>query len=225
MTQLTEEMFQIFDQPEFSFKKIKMQHSEVEVAELKDEFKGVWQTWKAVNQAVAQNLPTGKFAKVHVKNWTNGWNLRDHYWASYRLQDLADANPCVGIMLDKKQLQVYLMFQHYQSENRKITPEQYNEFLADIPSWSKQIDLQNWYIWNGEMSSEFDDHTKLSDYLKQTDIQKQFKSELSDATFLVGKFIFRDQQHDVNMEDVITNVIVDLLPLYEKSVKNKGLLR
>ncbi|NRN74584.1 hypothetical protein IMAU80668_00976 [Lactobacillus helveticus] len=44
MTQLTEEMFQIFDQPEFSFKKIKMQHSEAEVAELKDEFKGVWQT-------------------------------------------------------------------------------------------------------------------------------------------------------------------------------------
>ncbi|NRO74333.1 hypothetical protein IMAU20067_01178 [Lactobacillus helveticus] len=49
------------------------------------------------------------------------------------------------------------------------------------------------------MSSEFDDHTKLSDYLKQTDIQKQFKSELSDATFLVGKFVFRDQQHDVNI--------------------------
>lgn len=196
-----------------------MQHSEAEVAELKDEFKGVWQTWKAVNQAVAPNLPTGKFAKVHVESWTNGWNLRDHYWASYRLQDLVDANPCVGVMLDKKQLQVYLMFQHYQSENRKITPEQYNELLADIPSWSKQIDLQNWYIWNGEMSSEFDDHTKLSDYLKQTDIQKQFKSELSDATFLVGKFVFIDQQHDVNMEDFITNAIVDLLPLYEKSVK------
>jgi hypothetical protein len=164
-------------------------------------------------------LLTGKFAKVHVESWTNGWNLRDHYWASYRLQDLADANPCVGVMLDKKQLQVYLMFQHYQSENRKITPEQYNELLADIPSWSKQIDLQNWYIWNGEMSSEFDDHTKLSDYLKQIDIQKQFKSELSDATFLVSKFVFRDQQHDVNMEDFITNAIVDLLPLYEKSVK------
>lgn len=120
MTQLTEEMFQIFDQPEFSFKKIKMQHSEAEVAELKDEFKGVWQTWKAVNQAVAQNLPTGKLAKVHIKSWTNGWNLRDHYWASYRLQDLADANPCVGVILDKKQLQVYLMFQHIRVKTEKL---------------------------------------------------------------------------------------------------------
>ena len=168
MTQLTDEMFQIFDQPEFSFKKIKMQHTEAEVAELKDKFKGVWQTWKAVNQAVAKKLPAGEFAKVHVESWTNGWNLRDHYWASYRLQDLADANPCIGVMLDKKQLQVYLMFQHYKSEKRRMAPEQYNKLLADIPSWSKQIDLQDWYIWNGEMSSEFDKHTKLNDYLKQS---------------------------------------------------------
>lgn len=215
MTQLTDEMFQIFDQSDFSFKKIKMQHTEAEVAELKDKFKGVWQTWKAVNQAVAKKLPAGEFAKVHVESWTNGWNLRDHYWASYRLQDLADANPCIGVMLDKKQLQVYLMFQHYKSEKRRMAPEQYNKLLADIPSWSKQIDLQDWYIWNGEMSSEFDKHTKLNDYLKQSDIQTQFKSDLKDATFLIGKFIFRDQQHDVNMEDFITQAIMDLAPLYE----------
>ena len=118
-------------------------------------------------------------------------------------------------MLDKKQLQVYLMFQHYKSEKRRMAPEQYNKLLADIPSWSKQVDLQDWYIWNGEMSSEFDKHTKLNDYLKQSDIQTQFKSDLKDATFLIGKFIFRDQQHDVNMEDFITQAIMDLAPLYE----------
>ena len=39
MTELTEDMFAIFDQPEFSFKKIKENHSPEEVAQLKDEFK------------------------------------------------------------------------------------------------------------------------------------------------------------------------------------------
>lgn len=63
MTQLTDEMFQIFDQPEFSFKKIKMQHTEAEVAELKDKFKGVWQTWKAVNQAVAKKCQRANLLK------------------------------------------------------------------------------------------------------------------------------------------------------------------
>ena len=100
MTVLTENMFAIFDQPEFSFKKIKENHSPEEVADLKEKFKAVWQVWKRVNQTVASQLPTDQFAKVHVESWTNGWNLRDHYWASYRLASLADYNPCIGAMLD-----------------------------------------------------------------------------------------------------------------------------
>lgn len=46
MTVLSEDMFAIFDQPEFSFKKIKENYSPAEVAELKNTFKLVWQEWK-----------------------------------------------------------------------------------------------------------------------------------------------------------------------------------
>lgn len=68
MTKLTEEMFQIFDQPEFSFKKIKATHTEEEVAAAKEQFKSVWQIWKQVNQTVAAKLPAGEFAKAHVES-------------------------------------------------------------------------------------------------------------------------------------------------------------
>ena len=115
MTQLTEEMYAIFDRDEFSFKKLKSQYSEDELAQIKTDFKEIWQTWKEINLNVYQKLPQDKFAKVHVESWTNGWNLRDHYWAAYRLNALADKSPCIGVMLDNKQLQVYLMFQHYKS--------------------------------------------------------------------------------------------------------------
>ena len=164
MTALTEEMFAIFDQPEFSFKKIKENYASAEVEQLKAEFKKVWQKWKQVNQNVASQLLVGKFAKVHVESWTNGWNLRDHYWASYRLNELVDYNPCIGVMLDKKQLQVYLMFQHYKSEQRQGTPEEYNRLLKKVPTWAKTIDLNNWYLWNKD-EMEFDDHMPLKDYL------------------------------------------------------------
>lgn len=139
MTKLTEEMYAIFDRDEFAFKKLKEKHSEEEIAQIKASFKKVWQTWKEVNLNVYQKLPQDKFAKVHVESWTNGWNLRDHYWAAYRLNTLADKSPCIGVMLDKKQLQVYLMFQHYKSEKRGDSPEQYNKLLANIPTWAMNI--------------------------------------------------------------------------------------
>lgn len=77
MTKLTNDMYTIFDRNEFSFKKLKEQYSEEEIAQIKAQFKDVWQIWKEVNLNVSQQL--SQFAKVHVESWTNGWNLRNHY--------------------------------------------------------------------------------------------------------------------------------------------------
>ena len=215
MTELTEEMYAIFDRNEFSFKKLKQQYSEDELAQVKTDFKEVWQTWKEVNSNVYQKLPQDKFAKVHVESWTNGWNLRDHYWASFRLNTMADKNPCIGVMLDKKQLQVYLMFQHYKSEKRGDNPEQYNELLADIPTWAKNRKINNWYLWD-KNEMEFADHLSLSEYLADTKKQTLFNEEAVKTSFLLGKFAFRNQDQVKDMEEFILNGIEQLLPLYEK---------
>lgn len=213
MTELTEDMYEIFDRNEFSFKKLKEQYSEEELAKIKTKFKDVWQTWKQVNLNVYQELP--QFAKVHVESWTNGWNLRDHYWASYRLSTLADKSPCIGVMLDKKQLQVYLMFQHYKSEKRGDTPDQYNELLTDIPTWAKDRSVKNWYLWN-KNKMKFADHLPLQDYLTNLEKQNSFNVEARQSSFLLGKFAFRNQDQVPDMEKFILDGIRQLLPLYEK---------
>lgn len=164
MTVLTDEMYKIFDQEEFSFKNLKANKTPEEVDTIKQEFKSVWQIWKTVQLNVTEQLPTDKFAKVHVESWTNGWNLRDHFWASYRLSSLVDYNPCIGVMLDKKQLQVYLMFQHYKSEKRQGTVNEYNKLLVDISDWSSNLDIFKWYIWD-KNEMEFVDHLSLEEYL------------------------------------------------------------
>ena len=215
MTALTENMFAIFDQSEFSFKKIKETHSPEEVADLKEKFKAVWQVWKKVNQTVASQLPTGEFAKVHVESWTNGWNLRDHYWASYRLASLADYNPCIGVMLDKKQLQVYLMFQHYKSEQRQGTSDEYNELLDKVPEWADNIDATYWYLWDKD-EMEFSDHLPLSKYLNNHDVQQQFNTEARQTSFLLGKFAFRGKDQVDDMEEYIDSAIRQLTSLYEE---------
>lgn len=215
MTVLTNKMYEIFDQEEFSFKKLKVNKTPEEIDTIKQEFKGVWQIWKTVQLNVAEQLPTGKFAKVHVESWTNGWNLRDHFWASYRLSSLVDYNPCIGVMLDKKQLQVYLMFQHYKSEKRQGTVSEYNKLLVDISDWSSNLDIFKWYIWD-KSEMEFVDHLSLEEYLSDSEKKKQFDQEAIKSSFLLGKFAFRDRDKVNNMEKFIIEGINALIPLYEK---------
>lgn len=215
MTQLTEKMYQIFDQPEFSFKKIKENHTPEEVDQLKEQFKEVWQIWKKVNQNVAKKLPEGLFAKVHVESWTNGWNLRDHYWAAYRLKEWENYNPCIGVMLDQKQLQVYLMFQHYKSNQREGSLVRYNQLLKQVPAWSKDLNLNSWYLWDKD-DMELADHLPLKQYLTDENAKADFDQKASDTSFLVGKFAFRNQDEVEDMESFILSAIKELLPLYQK---------
>ena len=49
MTQLTEEMYAIFDRDEFSFKKLKSQYSEDELAQIKTDFKEIKDNIKTLN--------------------------------------------------------------------------------------------------------------------------------------------------------------------------------
>lgn len=215
MTVLTNKMYKIFDQEEFSFKNLKANKTPEEVDIIKKEFKSVWQIWKTVQLNVTKQLPTDKFAKVHVESWTNGWNLRDHFWASYRLSSLVDYNPCIGVMLDKKQLQVYLMFQHYKSEKRQGTVNEYNKLLVDISDWSSNLDIFKWYIWD-KSEMEFVDHLSLEEYLSDSEKKKQFDQEAIKSSFLLGKFAFRDRDKVNNMEKFIIEGINALIPLYEK---------
>ena len=71
MTKLTEEMYAIFDRDEFSFKKLKEEYSEEELAQIKASFKDVWQTWKKVNLSVYLKLPQDKFVIVTEKELFN----------------------------------------------------------------------------------------------------------------------------------------------------------
>lgn len=118
-------------------------------------------------------------------------------------------------MLDKKQLQVYLMFQYYKSDQREGTASQYNKLLDDIPAWSADLDLSNWYLWD-KNEMEFADHLSLSEYLNDPIKKEQFNKEANQSSFLLGKFTFRNHDEVKNMEKFIQEGIEVLIPLYEK---------
>lgn len=217
MTALQEGMFRLFDRPDFSFKKLKEQYPPEEVAMIKDQFKEKWRVWKQVQLNVSQQLTPGLFAKTHIESWTNGWNIREHFWASYRLAVLAEANPCIGVMLDRKQLKVYLMFQHYRSDHRHGTPAEFNLLLTAVPEWSQGRDNADWYLWD-QSEMKLDPQISLTDYLNDRSARDQFDQQATKSSFMLGKFAFRDRDCGTDMENFIEQSINALVPLYQKLI-------
>lgn len=181
---------QIFEREVFTFKQLKTQHSFEEIEDIKDQYKSVWQRWKALHLAVFKELETEAFfSKPKVESWTNGWNLRNHFWAAYRSTEQPNSNACIGVLLNKKQLQVYLLFQHYRSETRIGVNHRYNQLLSSIPTWSQQIDLTDYHIWP-QQEHELTDHLLLQNYLQSKDEQEKLKKQVIETSFQLGKIMY-----------------------------------
>lgn len=107
------------------------------------------------------------------------------------------------------------MFQHYKSEQRQGTPDEYNQLLDKVPEWANSIDVAHWYLWD-KNEMEFSDHLPLTKYLHSRDVQQQFNSDARKTSFLLGKFAFRGKDQVDNMEEYIDSAIRQLTSLYEE---------
>ena len=107
------------DRPIYAFKQLKESHPTDKIEQIKKEYKEHWQKWKEIQLQTAALLPDMYgMSKPKIESWTNGWNLRSHFWSAYRSESRQDENACLAVLLNQKQYQIYLMYQHYKSEER-----------------------------------------------------------------------------------------------------------
>lgn len=211
--ELTSDDFQLFERDFFTFKQLKGKYSNEEIEEIKRNYKMHWQKWKTLQQTIAQSLPEDyQMRKPKIESWTNGWNLRSHFWSAYRDPQHTNQNACLAVLLNKKQFQVYLMFQHYKSEDRNGSLARYNELLDVLHDWSKAVDIKDYYIWP-QIEHELADHLSLTEFLADSLQPEKLRSAMEDRSFQLGKLLFKTASIS-NIVQETTQVMEKLAPLY-----------
>lgn len=216
---LMKEDYQLFDRDNYAFKQLKEIHTPDEVEQIKQEYKAYWQKWKEIQLQTAALLPdTYGMSKPKIESWTNGWNLRSHFWSAYRSESRQDENACLAVLLNQKQYQIYLMYQHYKSDTREGSVEGYNQLLSLLQEWSTQVAIEEYYIWP-QPENELEDHLPLSVYLSDKSKQEELRETMGNRTFQLGKLFFSPNEY-TNIEEKTAEALKELAPLYH-AIKNK----
>ena len=216
---LMKEDYQLFDRDNYAFKQLKEIHTPDEVELIKQEYKAHWQKWKEIQLQTAALLPdTYGMSKPKIESWTNGWNLRSHFWSAYRSESRQDENACLAVLLNQKQYQIYLMYQHYKSDTREGSVEGYNQLLSLLQEWSTQVAIEEYYIWP-QPENELEDHLPLSAYLSDKSKQEELRETMGDRTFQLGKLFFSPNEY-TNIEEKTAEALKELAPLYH-AIKKK----
>ncbi|WP_275399878.1 HI_0552 family protein [Enterococcus faecium] len=216
---LMKEDYQLFDRDNYAFKQLKEIHTPDEVEQIKQEYKAHWQKWKEIQLQTAVLLPDMfGMSKPKIESWTNGWNLRSHFWSAYRSEDRQNENACLAVLLNQKQYQIYLMYQHYKSDTREGSVEGYNQLLSLLQEWSTQVAIEEYYIWP-QPENELEDHLPLSVYLSDKSKQEELRETMGDRTFQLGKLFFSPNEY-TNIEEKTAEALKELAPLYH-AIKKK----
>ncbi|UYZ69618.1 glucose-6-phosphate 1-dehydrogenase family protein [Moraxella bovis] len=157
---------------------------------MKYNHKTTWQVFKAFNLKVYQNLPM-HFAKPHIENWCNGWEIRRHFFAYYKYDSYLGNAPIIVVILNRQRLIVALTWHSYRVNSSNSTLEQFNNWINEI-DWAE---FDDFYFW----------HSRVSEYgdFKQAHEFDDEKVELNAGEFYrLGKFIDKDKLDDFSDDEL-----------------------
>lgn len=204
MLSLTAESCELFNIPFYQFAQMKKFCPE-DIPAIKADYKLHWDNWKAIIQEVAKQLGM-PFAKPHIESWTNGWQVRAHFFAYFKYEFNQNSAAIFSVLLNRRRLRVCLDWHCCRADRSQINVQQYNQ-------WLDQFDFKQFAdfdIWR-EDESEYDDFRKVK-AISEKDLLLR-----SDEDFwCIGKSIEKAELHQIDPVLFITQTIQQLQPLYNR---------
>ena len=154
MLSLTAESCELFNIPFYQFAQMKKFCPE-DIPAIKANYKLHWDNWKAIIQEVAKQLGM-PFAKPHIESWTNGWQVRAHFFAYFKYEFNQNSAAIFSVLLNRRRLRVCLDWHCYRADRSQINVQQYNQWLDQF-NFKQFADFD---IWR-EDESEYDDFRQV----------------------------------------------------------------
>ena len=149
---------QVLQQPFYQFAQMK-QFAPDSIEGVKAQYRAAWTDWRDFVLAVQAALAAQGivFAAPHIERWCNGWQVRAHFFAFFKLPGFERDAPILSLILNRQRFTVSLDWHAYKAAQSHISLAQYHQWLDQIgqPQWA------NWDLWRGK-DSEYAEHKTVA---------------------------------------------------------------
>ena len=192
----------VFNQPFFQFAQLK-QHQPEAIPDIKAHYQYHWRIWQQLIQQVARDLGA-PFAAPHIERWSNGWQVRAHFFAYFKYAQYQDAAVVLSVLLNRRRLTVSLDSHAYKAQTSTINLAHYHQWLALL----NEPQYADWDLWRDSMG-EYADYQTVAQQTAPIVLPSHHDH------YCLGKHIERANLGQQESAPWIAQHIRDLLPLYE----------
>lgn len=202
--QLTAEDCELFDIPFYQFAQLKKYCPE-DIPRIKAQYKAHWERWKAINLAVSARLGV-PFSNPHIESWTNGWQVRAHFFAYFKYEFNQNSAAIFSVLLNRRRLRVCLDWHCYKASRSQINVDQFNRW------WEKLdfIPFADLNVWRGD-ADEYGEFAKVSDFANELP-----EPRFAEDYWAIGRTLEKTEIASQDSVDFIATSIQMLQPLYER---------
>lgn len=150
----------VFKIPFYQFAQMKKFYP-ADIDKIKSSYKQEWEKWKYTILQISNALGT-PFAKPHIESWTNGWQVRAHFFAYFKYEYQQNSAAILSVILNHRRFSISLDWHCYRADRSQIKIEQYNQWLEAIVLEK----YSNFELWRG-------DESEYADFKKATEFQVQ----------------------------------------------------
>ncbi|MHC5251091.1 HI_0552 family protein [Listeria kieliensis] len=160
--QLTKSDFDALYLPEKQFRKLKEIYTAGQIDKLKKERQKLWQEWRELILTIYRGLPAeSKLGKPYIESWTNGWQMKGHFFATFRLINREQEATCISLLWNTAYLKVGLEWQAYKAKKSSLDVTLHNERFLQLLSEAEP--LEDYKIWTSA-KEEFASFLTLADF-------------------------------------------------------------
>ncbi|WP_408635295.1 HI_0552 family protein [Rodentibacter haemolyticus] len=199
---LSDQSCELFNIPFFQFAQMKKFCPE-EIPAIKARYKKEWDNWKAIIQAVSAQLGS-PFAKPHIESWTNGWQVRAHFFAYFKYEFNQNSAAIFSVLLNRRRLSVSLDWHCYRADRSQISVQQYNQWLDNFDF----IGFADFDLWRSD-ESEYDDFRQAKQFTQQDLLLRN-----DEDFWCIGKNVEKADLAKLETIAFITETVRALEPLY-----------
>lgn len=195
----------ILNKPYSQIKELKL-YCPHQLDAIKSNHQSAWQVFKNFNLKIYQNLPAD-FAKPHIQNWCNGWEIRRHFFAYYKYEAYLANAPIIAMILNKQRLIVCLTWHSYKAHVSNTPLSAFNAWINEI----KFDEFADFYFWHSSVN-EYGDFKSVREF----DFNQVALKE--GEFYRLGSIIQKDELDSYGDDELvvqISDVIIKLSAVYE----------
>ena len=121
---------QVLQQPFCQFAQMK-QFAPESIEGVKAQYRSAWTDWRDFVLAVQAALAAQGivFAAPHIERWCNGWQVRAHFFAFFKLPGFERDAPILSLILNRQRFTVSLDWHAYKAAQSHISLVQYHQWI------------------------------------------------------------------------------------------------